>query len=321
MGVKVGIIKNWDSMWIPEDQLLSQCRDGPGVWGDLSFQIGYSPDCDYLLVLNRPRKSIRVDLPRERIWGIIQEPPNEIYRPMHRGQRAFGRVYNQLNDKPPRFRLSHPLIPWFVKRSWSQLANAPVPEKQGNLSCITSRTVFFKGHVQRQGFLERLQSSVPLELFGRGIRSVDDKWDAHAPFRYSIVMENFRNPYYWTEKVADCFLSWTMPIYYGCQRLDQYFPKESFLQIDIRDPDCQHRIHDFIASGAFEKNLDALAEARTRILNKYSFFAYMKAEIEGAQDIRPSGNKRSTLIRAFPPAAIKSWGRVLFRRLSLSLSS
>ena len=30
-----------------------------------------------------------------------------------------------------------------------------------------------------------------------------------------------------SEKIADCFLAWTMPIYYGCPRIAEYFPAES----------------------------------------------------------------------------------------------
>ena len=50
-------------------------------------------------------------------------------------------------------------------------------------------------------------------------------------------MENAVIPDYWTEKIADCFLAWTLPIYYGCPNLEDYFPEKSFIRIDIEKPE------------------------------------------------------------------------------------
>src|SRR5687768_17715451 len=67
-------------------------------------------------------------------------------------------------------------------------------------------------------------------------------------YRYSLAIENFSGPYYWTEKVIDCYLSWTMPLYFGCTNLADYFPAESFVQIDIHrseehTSELQSRLH------------------------------------------------------------------------------
>lgn len=319
---KVAILKNWEHMWIDEQAFLSQCPDGAGRSGEVQFQLGYDETCDYIIVLNRPLKNTSVQLPRERIWGLIQEPPNEIYKCMHSGQAAFGRVYNQAFDDFPRHRLAPPFIPWFVRGSWRQLWDAAVPEKSGLVSCITSRNTFFRGHVERLAFLDRAAAELGLEMFGRGIREIHQKWDAHAPFRYSVVLENYRNPYYWTEKITDCFLSWTMPIYYGCERLSCYFPEESFLQIDIADSDSIEVIKEFIGTNAFEKNLDAIAEARRRVLEEHNFFAFIRREIENdpeSRQILPGKNK--TLIRSVSLPVIEAWSRAYFRKAELRFKS
>jgi hypothetical protein len=320
--ITVGIVKNWDEMWIPDDEFLAQSRDPGGRWDDIQFQFGSPEDADYLVVLNRPRKTLMVNLPKEKIWGIIQEPPNEIYAPMHKGQRSFGRVYNQLHGKKPRYHLSHPMIPWFVRRTWQQLSEAGIPEKQGLISCISSKTVFFRGHVQRLRFIERIQQELPIELFGRGFKSIEDKWDAHAPFKYSIVMENHINPYYWTEKIADCLLSWTMPIYAGCTRIGEYLPQGSFLPINMKDPDVISQIRAFIEAGSYEKHLDSIAEARQKILNDHSFFAFLAKEIR--QDcLSKSGGAgkqaHNTVVRSHPYAVWRSWINVVIRKVQLKL--
>jgi hypothetical protein len=75
-----------------------------------------------------------------------------------------------------------------------------------------------------------------VDLFGRAARPIDDKWDGLAPYHFSLAIENTVATDYWTEKVADCFLSWTCPIYNGAPNLADFFPRDSFIQIDIARP-------------------------------------------------------------------------------------
>ena len=47
---------------------------------------------------------------------------------------------------------------------------------------------------------------------------------------FSIAMENFNSPGLFTEKVVDCFLSGTIPIFYGSDDIGDYFNKQGFFQ-------------------------------------------------------------------------------------------
>lgn len=40
---------------------------------------------------------------------------------------------------------------------------------------------------------------------------------------FSIVIENTKEPYYFSEKLIDCLQSKTIPVYYGCSRLEEFF--------------------------------------------------------------------------------------------------
>ena len=42
-------------------------------------------------------------------------------------------------------------------------------------------------------------------------------------FQYSIVIENSREPCYFSEKLIDCLITKTIPIYYGCENISEYF--------------------------------------------------------------------------------------------------
>jgi len=141
----------------------------------------------------------------------------------HPGKKTLGGKYIR----------SHPAVPWHVNKSYDELKKLTMPDKQKSISWITSNLTAFPGHIPRMNFLDFLRSSAfPIDLYGKGINYIEDKWDGLALYRYSLAIENSSGLDYWTEKIADCFLSWTVPIYYGCTNLEDYFPAGSFIRIE-----------------------------------------------------------------------------------------
>ena len=74
-----------------------------------------------------------------------------------------------------------------------------------------------------------------VDVFGRGLKDFEDKWEVIAPYKYHIAIENSSTEDYWTEKLADCFLAGSYPFYYGCPNLDDYFPQKTYTSIDINN--------------------------------------------------------------------------------------
>ncbi len=170
-----------------------------------------------------------------------------------------------------------------------------MPVKHKTISWITSNLTSFPGHKARMDFLAYLKTrSLPIDLYGKGINYIEDKWDGLAPYQFSLAIENSSSPDYWTEKVGDCFLSWTVPIYYGCKNLEDYFPAESFIRIDIKQPEeALETIAATLTSNNWESRLPALAEARALVLDRYQFFPQMQDIIE--QHYKPLPKKHLAL--------------------------
>jgi hypothetical protein len=62
--------------------------------------------------------------------------------------------------------------------------------------------------------------------------SVHDKYAVLKEFRFSICFENQGDlPGYITEKIFDCFVCGTVPIYLGAPNISSYLPKESFIDM------------------------------------------------------------------------------------------
>jgi hypothetical protein len=123
--------------------------------------------------------------------------------------------------------------------------------------------------------LNRISGSSIVDFYGRGLRPVEDKWDALAPYRYSIVFENHIGPYYWSEKLVDCYLAGCMPLYVGCTNLADYFPEGSFIRLDPDASDPVGVLNEIVASTRAEDSRDSLIEARRRCLEELQLLPFM----------------------------------------------
>ncbi|AOY80301.2 glycosyltransferase family 10 [Moorena producens JHB] len=276
----VRIIANWD--W---PDLLRQSPNHSGIWEGIGFTLEPVEECDYVIVLNGASKTTTITCPPEHIWSMVQEPPTEFRKPWHVNPSYSFRMFTTDVDLTgSQYIHSQPALPWHINQDYDFLTSFKAPEKTQQLSWITSGLRVLKGHRVRMYFLEQIQGKLDFDLWGRDFNPIDDKWDGLVSYRYSLAIENYSNPLYWSEKLADCYLAWCMPIYYGCTRITDYFPAESLIQIDINQPDAAvEKIKEAIASNAWQQNLDAIAYARELILKRYQLFPFMVCQIRHFQ--------------------------------------
>lgn len=95
-----------------------------------------------------------------------------------------------------------------------------------------------------------LESNLDIDIYGRGLNKffgshkkikgeVEHKIDALKDYQFSIAIENCKEDGYFTEKIGDCILTDTTPIYMGCPNIQDYFnnihilnPESSLGQIE-----------------------------------------------------------------------------------------
>lgn len=289
--MRVRIIRNWS--W---PDLLQQTPDHSGIWDDVRFSEEETDDADFCVVLNNPGPGQTIPYPPERVVRVVQEPPIEFLLNWHDHPPYSSLTFTcDPLRRGPEYRRSHPMVPWHINRDYDFLAYATLPMKSAALSWITSTKSLLAGHRRRLDFLHAIRGRIPeLELVAPrihhiadpearrrnteaqqalGFSFVADKWAGLAPYKYSLAVENFSGPDYWTEKLADCFLSWTLPFYYGCPNLTEYFPPESFIPIDIAHPDeAIETIRRTLRDDPYEKRLAALTRARQLVLDTHQMF-------------------------------------------------
>jgi hypothetical protein len=90
-------------------------------------------------------------------------------------------------------------------------------------------------------------------------------------------LENSQQENYWTEKLADAFLSWCVPIYWGCPNIYDYFPNDSYYLLDINHPNPIEQINEIIKRPI---NIESLGKARNIILDKYNLWEVIYKKIK-----------------------------------------
>jgi len=277
-------------------------RQFPGSfpqWGDCLFD--FDLDCrdyDWLVVYhNLPKADTffteeRLCCPRERTLLLTGEPSTIT---------VFGRDYfRQFGciltfQEPwavqhPNVVFHHPGLIWhyglpygegnFI--SWDQMAETSPPHKDRLISTVCSkRTGNITLHSTRVDFTWRLKDELDeLDVFGHGVRPMTDKAEALDPYMFHIAVENHVFNHHLTEKLPDAFLGYTLPFYHGAPNASAYFPKESFIPININNYErSRDIIKSHLANNEYEDRLPYIIEARRRVLKEQNLFAIISDTI------------------------------------------
>ena len=118
-----------------------------------------------------------------------------------------------------------------------------IHKKSKLVSCVASNKSFLPGHITRLKFIESIKDISKIDFFGRGINPIDSKFDALKDYAFSVAIEMIKpgDMYHptkqiwvedeplWSEKINDCFLTGTVPIYYGCPFIGEFFNLDGIL--------------------------------------------------------------------------------------------
>lgn len=152
------------------------------------------------------------------------------------------------------------------------------PVKTRLVSVVSSDKNFTEEHRARLAFVAKLKEALgdQVDVFGRGIADFADKRDVLDAYRYHIALENCSINDYWSEKIADPYLTLTFPIYHGCPNIYDYFPSSSLRVIDIYKPaDAVKAIRKVIESDLAEQSRTSLLEARKLVMQEHNVFALL----------------------------------------------
>lgn len=102
-------------------------------------------------------------------------------------------------------------------------------KKTKTLSIIASGTKNCEGHILRHSIAR--DKSIDIDVFGKGYNFIENKITGFKDYMFSIVIENDNTDNWFTEKIIDCLVTGTVPIYWGCSNIGEYFNTKGFIQV------------------------------------------------------------------------------------------
>src|SRR5271154_1082236 len=193
-----------------------------------------------------------------------------------------------------------------------------VSKKEYAVSFLPSSKNQFPGHRLRQRVYEALPEQVNgLRVWKhRSPPRIDDKRPTLEPYQFSIVLENSRHEGYFSEKLIDCFVAKTIPIYWGCPDIHRHFNPEGLLY--FTDEVGLDIVLNNLTPKVYENLLPAIEENFLRALQTVHQWDIIEHYInEAIYNKHAKGNHRSEMVimRVFnpEPQAIVQQARRLYR--------
>ena len=145
--------------------------------------------------------------------------------------------------------------------TWLDLKNLYL-DKRNEISYIMTGKYATSGHKIRHEIWNKYSTYPTLNKFNKNFLRTPPRIEYkniifnHA--KYSIAVENTRSPNYITEKVIDCFLSKTIPIYYGCPNIGDFFNDKGILSFSTMEE--LENIINHLDDNFYEENLEVIEE-------------------------------------------------------------
>jgi len=207
---------------------------------------------------------------------------------------------------------------WWIKFDYDFLSNLKPPTKEKELVAVSTYYKNHKiTYTNRIEMLEEVvKAGVKYDLYGRqeenfranpllkdyykgvlGIKNFDPLKGEHIvgkedllKYEYSIEMDIGRDSdggpvyNYFSERLYDSLLLWCFPFYFGGYNLQDYLPSQSFMYIHLNTEEKRKKsaleIKEAIQNKIRDKNIEAIAEARNLLLNKYQLWAFTYDKIK-----------------------------------------
>ena len=279
------------------------------VWGDYEFVIGDSCDeCDYVVVLDTLAKPLNVKCKE---GGAICFPmeAESIKKYSKEYLQQFDAIFSFQDYilKMPNAKLSIPPFPWMLIYDFYAMDDSvydnydyfKTPELNNRLDkfCLfTSNKKMSRGHCDRLHFVEIIKKAVPdlVDIYGNGFNNVDIKYDVMSQYKYCIVIENEKVPYWRTEKLSDAILAGCYPLYYADPKINEQFTGREVEFFDIFDIDkTVSRMKEIVSFNLFQERTDDIINARNKVLQEWNMFPIIASCLD---KINVSDNYKSQMI-------------------------
>lgn len=126
-----------------------------------------------------------------------------------------------------------------------------INNKSKMLSMIASSKTMCSAHLYRREIITKYKNE--MDHFGNGYNPISNKELGLNDYMFSIAMENGKYDLMFTEKITDCFVTGTIPIYYGSDMINTIFNEKGIIKIE------DFKIEE-LSSDVYHSKIDAIKE-------------------------------------------------------------
>ena len=304
--IKVYFTCGWDNSTSLLKNYKKNTPKCKGIWKNIEGTDDLY-NCDYLIVMDNLNPEL-INLGKKHFLNIFNNSDNIIHFQRENENILKTEKKNwYLNEILPKLKynitcknkfLYSFITPSFINKTYDELKSMKYSSKTKNISCIISTKNFThfhnQGYTKRINFIKQYSKQYKIDIYGRGWNkhilgdnyigelggigegnnpiNNSDKSMGLLDYNYSIALENFNDEHLISEKITDCILCYTMPIYWGSKYTEKYIPKKSFHLIDIEDNNVFENIQNIISHPPTIEEIESLIEARNIILDKLNIW-------------------------------------------------
>jgi hypothetical protein len=150
--------------------------------------------------------------------------------------------------------------------SWVNDDEAAIYDKRKMVSHIGSVNNWARGHKLRHIIAKSVKGRYDVDVWGSAYKPFESKTEPLKDYRFSITVMNAKHENYFTETLVDTFRCGTIPIFWGCDNIGEFFNEKGILKFDTGE-----QLFKILDSLSEEKYLEMLpyAQENFEIAKKY----------------------------------------------------
>ncbi len=156
-----------------------------------------------------------------------------------------------------------------------------IQEKSKLCSMVSSNKQMCQGHMTRLVIMSVLKDNPKVDkFFGIGSHQDNKGWipifRSLKDYMYSIVVENFVDELYITERILNCFATGTIPIYLGASNIGEIFNIDGIIHLNsLRSVEELNNLIDNLTPEYYYNRMDAIKDNFERCLKYKSIEDYI----------------------------------------------
>jgi hypothetical protein len=107
---------------------------------------------------------------------------------------------------------------------------------------------------------EAVRRFTQIDAYGVNYTPLAHKIDGLRDYRFQLVIENVRADWWFTEKLIDCFMTGTIPIYWGCPDIGKFFNKDGMFWFKNLNEVEYLLKHDFLSTDCYDRRINAIRD-------------------------------------------------------------